>query len=109
MKIVSAAPFVKVKEVSDVTTTMHQGFLKLEYFNDTPDSVAVLKVFSLESGTKKKNTSFTVSLKIKQGLNLIEQNLNGRLKLPDQATVEVQIQELSGRLYKQKMHIQNYL
>lgn len=109
VRIVSAAPFVKIKESSDVTTTMHQGFLKLEYFNDTPDSTVVLNVLPIGIGIKKRNVSFSTSVKIKPGLNLIEQNLNGRLKLPDQAMFEVQIQELSGRVYKQRVHIQNYL
>lgn len=90
-EIISNATYIKLARENAEVTVVHQGILKAQYFNYLPDTTVQVTVQRL-GGRKlpgKADVSFT--LRVKGGQNLLEHNLNGQLRLFDDAVYEMKL------------------
>lgn len=86
-QIISSASYFTLEQHSTNVAIVHQGMLKMEYINRYADSTVQLVISKID----EKRKPFTVELKVGSGQNLLEYNLNGRLKLDEAATYSVQL------------------
>lgn len=103
-RIISSAPYTRLEQYGGGSSIVHQGILKMEYINRHPDSTVQLVIH--KQGDKRK--PYSVNLKVSPGQNLLEYNLNGRLKLDEEAIYYVQL--INGRKEKWGMqfNVRNY-
>lgn len=104
VRIVSAAPFVKADGSVTSTGIMHQGFLKLEYTATTADSLLQLHISPQGMARRKGFSAYTTEVSIKPGVNFLQINLNGKLKLAEKLIYEVEIG--TPRAKKQRLYFQ---
>jgi hypothetical protein len=76
-KIISSAPYIKLKKDNTQATVLHQNTLKIEYFNPLPDSIIQVEIYKANGGKNRAVETFSTNLK--RGQNYLEHNLKGRL------------------------------
>lgn len=103
-RIVSSAPYTKLEQQGSGSSIVHQGILKVEYINRYADSAIQLIIY--KQGDKRK--PYSTELKVTPGQNLLEYNLNGRLKLDEEAIYFMQL--INGRKEKwgMRFNVRNY-
>ena len=87
-QIVNMSPFVKLETQSKEATVMHQGFLKMEYFNSLPDTSIKVSVYKLIERNNKVRQAFSFELPVRRGQNLLEYNINSKMHLDESAVYE---------------------
>lgn len=92
-KILSYAPYVKLQKQNPDITVLHQGFLKLEYFNTLPDSVINVEVYNYNTKqTRNKQRSLlSFELKVKPGLNYLEKAVKNSIRFDENETYELRL------------------
>jgi hypothetical protein len=89
--IISTAIYVKLRKENSGTTVVHQGRLKLEYHNYLPDSTVSLSIYRATDKSVRGRQATRVTMPVKQGQNLLEYDLNGRIRLLEDAIYEVSL------------------
>ena len=101
VKIISMAPYVKLSQHSDEATVLHQGILKMEYFNSLADSAVNVSVNKISPGSSRGRQNFSFQLKMKAGQNLLEYDINRKIRLDETAVYEVTL--VNGKKEKWQM------
>lgn len=89
-KIISSSPYIKVGAQKIEVTVMHQGFLKMEYFNALPDTMVNVEVFSMNP-VKKPGPLLSFRLAVKPGQNFLEYAVKKNTRLDETQTYELRI------------------
>ncbi|MDP4262204.1 MAG: hypothetical protein Q8941_06700 [Bacteroidota bacterium] len=90
-KIISSAPFIRLKKQNNETTVLQQSILKMEYFNALADSVVHVEVYRAGEKNNKYKQSFSFDLRVKGGQNFLEYDLNGKLHADESSVYEVKL------------------
>ncbi len=99
--IISSAPFVKLSRQNSEPTILHQGVLKMEYFNSLPDSIVNVEVYKISQTSRKAARPMSFQLKVKAGQNFLEYEFIGRVHLDESAVYQATL--VNGRKEKWQM------
>jgi hypothetical protein len=97
-KIINEAPFIKVSNQPQATTTVHQGVVKLEYYH--PLAEGVIKVTITNENTKGNRQSFAFELKVKPGQNFLTYDLHRKMNLDEAAIYKVMVENSNNEKYE---------
>lgn len=103
-KIINSAAYTKLELQGANSSIVHQGILKMEYINRFADSVVQLSIH--KQGDRRK--PYTVQLKVSSGQNLLEYNLNGRMRLDESGTYQVQLINSRKEVWGMRFNARNY-
>lgn len=90
-QIITSAPFVLLKKENNEATVLHQGVLKMEYFNVLPDSMVQVEVYSTNEKNTRVKQVIAFTLRVKPGQNFLEHTIPGRTRLDESAVYEVRL------------------
>jgi hypothetical protein len=107
-KIISMAPYVKLSQRSDEATVLHQGILKIEYFNSLADSIVNVSVYKISPGNSRGRQNFSFQMKIKAGQNLLEYDINRKIRLDETAVYEVTLVNAKKEKWQMKFNPKYY-
>lgn len=94
-KIIDEAPFIKISKENTEVSIVHEGVLKIEYFNQPGDKKIDFKVY--KASERGKNVeAITLSTDVKPGQNFIKYDLKSKLKLEENEVYEVEITNSRG-------------
>lgn len=85
---VEQAPFLKMKKSNPQKGVAPNGILKLSYVNETSDSIAEINIIDLG---KRGKISTQITVALQSGENLIQYNLNKKLRLKEGEVYEAQL------------------
>jgi hypothetical protein len=91
VRIVSAAPFIKLEKDRASTTVLQQGVLKMEYFNSTGDSMVKVEVYRVSEPNGKRRQALSFQLKVGPGQNFLEHRIQNRMRLDENSIYEVKL------------------
>jgi hypothetical protein len=90
-KILSGAPYVQLRRHNGEATVLHQGVLKMEYFNGLADSMVTVELYRVEERNKKFRQAMSFQLRVGKGQNFLDYALDRRRRLDESATYEVRL------------------
>ena len=91
VNIINNAPYIRVIKDVPLMSVMHQGVLKIDFYNTTADSVVTIQVSRIIGDHKGKNNEFSFSAKVKPGQNYIEHRLKNKVRLDEEGVYEVRL------------------
>jgi hypothetical protein len=103
-KIIEMAPYIKLSTKPEGVTTVHQGFLKMEYYNFLSDSVVDIII----KNENAKQNQFFFKLKINPGQNYLQYEIGKRLKLEENSIYEAILINSGGEQFVMKFEPKNY-
>lgn len=89
-KIISSSPYIKLGTQKIEVTVMHQGFLKMEYFNALPDTIVNVEVFNMNP-VRKHGPLFSFRIAVQPGQNFLEHAVKKSTRLDESQTYELRI------------------
>jgi hypothetical protein len=101
-EIISAAPYIKLKKQNNEATILHQGVLKMEYFNASVDSAVHAEVYRVSETNNKRKQKLSFELRVKRGQNFLEYNINNKIRLDEEAVYEVKLYNSSKESWYMK-------
>lgn len=105
-KIIEMAPYIKLSNKPQEVTTVHQGFLKMEYYNFLGDSVVNITIKN--ENEKAKQNQFSFKLKINSGQNYMQYEIGKRLRLEENSIYEAILINSKGEQFVMKFKPKNY-
>jgi hypothetical protein len=105
-KIIEMAPFIKLSPKQQEVTTVHQGVIKMEYYNFLTDSI--VKVIILNEDGKVKKDHFSFEVKVNAGQNYLQYDINKRIKLDENSIYEAVLINSKNEKYYMKFKPKNY-
>jgi hypothetical protein len=90
-KILSYAPYIKLQKQNPDVTVLHQGFLKLEYFNTLPDSMITVEVYPIREKQGKQKAMLSFELKVKPGMNFLEKAIRNKMRFNETEVYELKL------------------
>lgn len=103
-QIISSATYIKLEQQSTTLSIVHQGILKMEYMNRYADSTVRLMI-SRENDRRKP---FVIDMKVNPGQNLLEYNLNGKLKLDEASRYQVEVINSRKEVWRMRFNARKY-
>jgi hypothetical protein len=87
-KIIEGAPYVKISKVNTEVTIMHQGVIKMEYYNAGNDKKITCSIY--KAGDKEKNNRQTIrfDLLLANGQNFLTYDVTKKTKLDEKVLYE---------------------
>lgn len=107
-KIISTAPYIKLDRDKPQVTVMHQGVLKLEYFNMLSDSIVKIEAYILTDKETKGRQQITFNLKVNPGQNFLEYKVNNRIRLDESAIYEARLVNSRGEAWLMRFNPKYY-
>lgn len=107
-KIISMAPYIKLDMDKPQVTVMHQGVLKLEYFNPLADSTVKVEAYLITDKNSKGRQQISFELKVKPGQNFLEYKLNSRVRLDESAVYEARLVNSRGEAWVMRFNPKYY-
>ena len=90
-KIIDAAPYIKLAENNMQTTVLHQGVLRMEYFNTLPDTTVKVQAYILSDKAAGGRQQLSFNMVVKPGQNFLEYKINNRIRLNETSVYEVKL------------------
>lgn len=107
-EIIKLAPYIKLTEKPSELTTVHQGVLKLEYYNYLADTL--VKVSINEEGQKNvahaKEKIF--ELDVRPGQNYLQYDLSRKMRLEENRVYELVLTNSRGQKFLMRFKYKNY-
>jgi hypothetical protein len=91
VKIINTAPFIKLSTNNTEATMLHQGVLKMEYFNAYADTTVRAEVYMLSEKNNKHKRVVSFDLKVNNGQNLLEYAISNKMRLDETAVYELRL------------------
>lgn len=107
-QIVNQSPFVKLEQQSKEATIMHQGFLKMEYYNLLTDTTVKITVYKLSERNNKMRQAFSYELPIRRGQNLLEYDINNKMRLDESVVYEAVLTNSKGEKWTMRFNPKYY-
>lgn len=107
-KIISMAPYIKLDMNNPQVTVMHQGVLKMEYFNAYNDTTVKVEAYLLSDEKIKGKKQISFDLKIKPGQNFLEYKINNKIRLDESAVYGVRLSNSRGEQWFMKVNPKYY-
>jgi hypothetical protein len=89
--IIASSPYVKLKRDNPEVTVLHQGVLKMEYFNSAADSIVSVEVYAANEKRNRSRPILSFKLPVKAGQNYLEYGFGNRVRLEETALYEVRL------------------
>ena len=94
-KIIESAPFVKISKSNTEVTVVHQGLVKMEYFNPGGDRKVSFHIYKAADQRTNKILVVEFELPLAHGQNFLQYNLAKKTKLEEKTVYEVSM--INGR------------
>lgn len=107
-RIISSAPYIKLDLSKPQVSVLHQGVLKMEYFNVLADSSVKVEIAVLGEKTVKGRQQLTFDLPVKAGQNFLEYRINNRIRLDESLVYEVRLSNSRGEYWIMKFNPKYY-
>lgn len=103
-KIIENAPYIKISTKQQEVTIVHDGRLKMEYYNyytDTTVNVTVRR-------ETEKEKAYSFQLQVNPGQNYLEHNIGKKMHLDEDSVYIVELTNKAGERYYMKFKPKNY-
>ncbi len=94
-KIIDQAPFIKISKSSTEVTVVHQGVIKMEYFNTGSDKQVSFLIYKAADKEKNSRQHIQFDLVLAEGQNFLQYDLVKKGKLDEKTVYEVSM--VNGR------------
>lgn len=89
--IIASSPYVRLKRDNTEVTVLHQGALKMEYFNTGADSIAKVEVYQANEKSRGRKPIMSITLPLSAGQNYLEYHFGRRIRLNEGEVYEVKL------------------
>jgi len=107
-KIISQAPYIKLNITYPQVTIMHQGVLKMEYFNTGSDTTVKIEAYLLSEGNSRGKKQISFQLPVKPGQNFLEYRIDNRIRLDESAIYGVRLLNSKGETWYMRFNPKYY-
>ncbi len=94
-QIINQAPFIRISRSNTEVTVVHQGVLKMEYFNPGSDKKVTFTIYKAVDKMKKDRHSIQFDIPLNNGQNFLQYDLAKKAKLEEKTVYEVSM--INGR------------
>jgi len=95
-KIIEQAPYVKISRTNTEVTIVHQGVVKMEYFNAGNDKQASFHVYKVTDKENKNRQDITFDMPLSSGQNFLQHDISKKARLDEKAVYEVSMTNARG-------------
>ena len=88
-KIIDGAPYIKISKSNTEVTVVHQGVIKMEYFNSGNDKKARFRIYNAADKEKSKRKDIEFDLELASGQNFLLYDIAKKGKLDENTVYEV--------------------
>ena len=88
-KIIEQAPYIKISISNTEVAIVHQGVIKMEYYNSANDKKLSFIVYKVQEKEKAGRKEISFDLPVNNGQNLLMHNMAKKAKLDEKTVYEV--------------------
>ncbi len=101
-KIIDQTPFIKISKTGTEVTVVHQGIIKMEYFNNCGDKKLTFSVYKITDKEKNSTQPVQFDLELQNGQNFLQYNIAKKTKLDENTVYEVSVINCRGEEWLMK-------
>jgi hypothetical protein len=94
-KIIDQAPYIKISRSNTEVTVVHQGVIKMEYFNSGNDKKVTFSIYNAADKAKSNRKNIEFDLVLANGQNFLMYDIAKKTKLDEKTVYEVSM--INGR------------
>lgn len=98
-KIIDQAPYVKISRSNTEVTIVHQGVVKMEYFNNGNDKQARFSIYKVTDKEKNNKQAIVFDMPLVKGQNFLQHDINKKARLDEKAVYEVSMTNERGEVW----------